>query len=71
MTTFSIQTEQKFSVTYEIVADSASEAWDVLTGNAELNCEPSARGWYLTCVDQQPSDIIATMEESTIEELPV
>ena len=63
MTTFSIQTEQMFSVTYEIDADSPSEAWELLTANTE--------SWYLTCVDQQPSSIIATKEESSIEELPV
>jgi hypothetical protein len=71
MTTFSIQTEQKFSVTYEIEADNPSEAWELLTASTELNCEPSAVSWYLTCVDQQPSDITSTMEESTIQELPV
>jgi len=71
MTTFSIQTEQMFNVTYEIDAATPREAWELLTGTAELNCEPTAVSWYLTCVDQQPSDIIATMEESTIEELPV
>ena len=70
MTTFSIQTEQRFNVTYEIDAATPSEAWELLTGNAELNCEPSATSWYLPCVDQQPCDIIATMEESAIEELP-
>ena len=70
MTTFSIQTEQKFNVTYEIDADSPSEAWELLTGSSELNCESTAVSWYLTCVDQTPSGIIATMEESFIEELP-
>lgn len=77
MTTFSIQTEQIFNVTYEIDADSPSEAWELLTaantppGPAELNCEPSAVSWYLTLIDAQSSKIIATMEESAIEELPV
>jgi hypothetical protein len=71
MTTFSIQTKQQFNVAYEIEAATPSEAWELLTANAELNCEPSAVSWYLTCVDQQPSGITATMEESTIEELLV
>ena len=70
MSTFSIQTEQKFNVTYEIDAATPSEAWELLTANAGLNCEPEAVAWYLTCVDQTPSDITATMEESAIEELP-
>ena len=36
MTTFSIQTEQKFSVTYEIEADNPSEAWELLTASTGL-----------------------------------
>jgi hypothetical protein len=79
MSKFSIQTEQIFNVTYEIDADSPSEAWELLTAAntppgsypAELNCEPSAVSWYLTLIDAQSSKIIATMEESAIEELPV
>ena len=70
MTTFSIQTEQRFSVTYEIEAANPDEAWELLTSSSELNCEPEAVTWYLTCVDQTPSSIISTKEESTIQELP-
>jgi hypothetical protein len=63
--------EQEYTVLSLGDADSPSEAWELLTANAEFNCEPSAVSWYLTCLDQQPSKIIATMEESAIKELPV
>ena len=40
MSTFSIQTEPRFNVKYEIDAATPSEAWELLTANAGLNLQP-------------------------------
>lgn len=57
MATYSIQTEQSFSVTYEVDAESPEEAWEALLFGGIGEAE---------CVDQSPGEIIGEIEDAFI-----
>lgn len=55
---FIIQVEQRFNCTYIVEADSREEAWDrLIDGDGE-------------CDDQQPEDIMSTVDTASIEVSP-
>ena len=57
MATYNIQTEQSFSVTYEVEADSPQEAWETLLFGSINEAE---------CVDQAPGEIIGDFDTSYV-----
>lgn len=56
MATYTIQTTQEFSVTYDVDADSPEEAWALLIDNDGA-----------VCVDQSPGPITGSFNDASIE----
>lgn len=59
MKRFQFQVVQEFNCTYEVVAETAEEAWDLLMDNDSS----------VTSVDQSPGDITGTLADASVEEV--
>ena len=60
MPKYSIQTDQKFLVTYIVEADSKEQAFEILLDNS---------GDGVECEDQVPAEITGTFETSYVSEI--